>query len=170
MIHSWMCWFDFIDYSSGFWGLSRHMNYVFELMLGKLSNNGPISQKIILHCQLSLIKIHFCLSIDNLNTAFTWSCPALGYGVYPFFYWWFLLILLVHRYVKWICSWKVTMIILLAIELSEMKRNVLLNMALVGKIIVHKLDTEWYLTFSEQNKILWRLSLMKVHSHGNEIF
>merc|ERR1712113_152228 len=47
---------------SGFWGLSRHMNYVFELML-----------------------------------AFSWSCPALGYGVYPFFYWWFLLILLVHR-------------------------------------------------------------------------
>jgi len=47
---------------SGFWGLSRHMNYVFELML-----------------------------------AFTWSCPAIGYGIYPFFYWWFLLILLVHR-------------------------------------------------------------------------
>ena len=47
---------------SGFWGVSRHMNYVFELML-----------------------------------AFSWSCPALGYGVYPFFYWWFLLILLVHR-------------------------------------------------------------------------
>ena len=45
---------------SGFWGVSRHMNYVFELML-----------------------------------AFSWSCPALGYGVYPFFYWWFLLILLV---------------------------------------------------------------------------
>ena len=47
---------------SGFWGLSRHLNYVFELML-----------------------------------AATWSCPALGYGLYPWFYWWFLLILLVHR-------------------------------------------------------------------------
>lgn len=47
---------------SGFWGLSRHMNYVFELML-----------------------------------ALSWSGPALGYGVVPFFYWWFLLILLVHR-------------------------------------------------------------------------
>ena len=52
---------------SGFWGLSRHMNYVFELML-----------------------------------ALSWSGPALGYGVVPFFYWWFLLILLVHRYAR--CS------------------------------------------------------------------
>jgi len=47
---------------SGFWGLSRHMNYVFELML-----------------------------------AFSWSLPAIGYGVYPFFYFIFLVILLVHR-------------------------------------------------------------------------
>jgi len=47
---------------SGFWGMSRHMNYVFELML-----------------------------------ALSWSLPALGYGVYPFFYFIFLVILLVHR-------------------------------------------------------------------------
>jgi hypothetical protein len=47
---------------SGFWGLSRHMNYVFELML-----------------------------------ALSWSLPAIGYGVFPFFYFVFLVILLVHR-------------------------------------------------------------------------
>merc|ERR1712038_1489151 len=55
---------------SGFWGLSRHMNYVFELMLAlswslpSLGNNAG----------LSLARIS------------------------PFFYFFFLLILLVHRY------------------------------------------------------------------------
>ena len=47
---------------SGFWGLSRHMNYVFEIML-----------------------------------AFSWSLPAIHYGITPFFYVIFLIILLVHR-------------------------------------------------------------------------
>ena len=35
------------------------------------------------------------------------------------------------------------------IEHSEMKRNVLVNMDLAGKIIVHKLNTEWSLSFSD---------------------
>jgi 7-dehydrocholesterol reductase len=47
---------------SGFWGLARHMNYVFEIML-----------------------------------AFSWSLPAIHYGISPFFYVIFLIILLVHR-------------------------------------------------------------------------
>ena len=59
-----------IKYCSGFWGLSRHLNYVFELMLAltwslpSLGNNAP----------LGLARIS------------------------PFFYFFFLLILLVHRY------------------------------------------------------------------------
>ena len=36
--------------------------------------------------------------VFELMLALSWSGPALGYGVVPFFYWWFLLILLVHRY------------------------------------------------------------------------
>ena len=35
--------------------------------------------------------------IASMQAAATWSCPALGYGLYPSFYWWFLLMLLVHR-------------------------------------------------------------------------
>ena len=62
-----------IKYCSGFWGLSRHLNYVFELMLAltwslpSLGNNAP----------LGLARIS------------------------PFFYFFFLLILLVHRYKDW---------------------------------------------------------------------
>ena len=47
---------------SGFWGVARHMNYVFEIML-----------------------------------AFSWSLPAIHYGITPFAYVIFLIILLVHR-------------------------------------------------------------------------
>jgi len=47
---------------SGFWGVARHMNYVFEIML-----------------------------------AFSWSLPAIHYGMTPFYYVFFLIILLVHR-------------------------------------------------------------------------
>ncbi|MCL4137997.1 UNVERIFIED_CONTAM: hypothetical protein GTU68_059375 [Idotea baltica] len=48
--------------TSGFWGIARHLNYVFEILV-----------------------------------AFSWSLPALGYGIWPFMYPIFLTVLLVHR-------------------------------------------------------------------------
>ena len=98
---------------SGFWGVSRHMNYVFELML-----------------------------------AFSWSCPALGYGVYPFFYWWFLLILLVHRYIHNTIL-IIMMIVIISSEPSGTKRNVEQSMEKDGIDTALMSSTEWYHSCSD---------------------